>query len=66
MCDVLLPPGVNPAAVKYIYIYHIKTNPSSIPQDYVDSYSTLPWVTWDAVTGVESTQLLKVTKAHAS
>jgi hypothetical protein len=23
MCDVLLPPGVNPTAVKYIYIYHI-------------------------------------------
>jgi hypothetical protein len=21
MCDVLLPPGVNPTAVKYIYIY---------------------------------------------
>jgi hypothetical protein len=23
MCDVLLPPGVNPTAVKYIYIYII-------------------------------------------
>jgi hypothetical protein len=25
MCDVLLPPGVNPTAVKYIYIYIIST-----------------------------------------
>jgi hypothetical protein len=24
MCDVLLPPGVNPTAVKYIYISHHK------------------------------------------
>jgi hypothetical protein len=24
MCDVLLPPGVNPTAVKYIYIYIYK------------------------------------------
>jgi hypothetical protein len=23
MCDVLLPPGVNPIVVKYIYIYNI-------------------------------------------
>jgi hypothetical protein len=23
MCDVLLPPAVNPITVKYIYIYHI-------------------------------------------
>jgi len=30
-----------------------KTNPSSIPQGYVDSYSTLPLVTWEAITGVE-------------
>ena len=30
-----------------------KSNPSSVPQGYVDSHSTLPWVTWDAVTGVE-------------
>jgi hypothetical protein len=28
MCDVLLPPGVNPTAVKYIYhIYHINYLP---------------------------------------
>ena len=30
-----------------------KSNPSSVPQGYVDSYSTLPWVTWEAVTGVQ-------------
>jgi hypothetical protein len=30
-----------------------KSNPSSIPQGIVDLYSTLPWVTWEAVTGVE-------------
>jgi predicted branched-subunit amino acid permease len=30
-----------------------KSNPSFIPQGYVDSYSTLPWVTWEMVTGVE-------------
>ena len=27
----------------------------NIPHGYVDSYSTLPWVTWEAVTGVEVT-----------
>jgi hypothetical protein len=27
-----------------------KFNPSSVLQGYVDSYSTLPWVTWEAVT----------------
>ena len=30
-----------------------KSNSSSVPQGYVDSYSTLPWVTWEAVTGVQ-------------
>jgi len=30
-----------------------KSNPSSIPQVYVDTYSTLPWVMWEAVRGVE-------------
>ena len=30
-----------------------KSKPSSVPQGYVDSYSTLPWVTWESVTGVE-------------
>jgi hypothetical protein len=30
-----------------------KSNPSSAPQGYVDSYTTLPWVTWEVVTGVE-------------
>jgi hypothetical protein len=29
MCDVLLPPGVNPTAVKYIY--HINTRLGVIP-----------------------------------
>jgi hypothetical protein len=30
-----------------------KSNPSSVPQSYVDLHSTLPRVTWEAVTGVE-------------
>jgi len=35
-----------------IYASH-KHNPLSIPQSYVESYSTLLWVTWEVVTGVE-------------
>jgi hypothetical protein len=30
-----------------------KSNPSAVPHSYVHSYSTLPWVMWEAVTGVE-------------
>jgi len=30
-----------------------KSNPLSILQSYVDTYSTLPWVMWEAVPGVE-------------
>jgi hypothetical protein len=30
-----------------------KSNPSSIPWGIVDSYPTLPWVTWEAVIVVE-------------
>jgi len=30
-----------------------KPNPSSVPRGTVDSYSTLPWVMWEAVTVVE-------------
>jgi len=30
-----------------------KSNPSSLPQGYLDLYSSLPWVMWEAVTGVE-------------
>jgi hypothetical protein len=30
-----------------------KSNPSPVPQGIVDLYSTLPWVTWEAVTVVE-------------
>jgi len=30
-----------------------KSNPSSVLRGIVDAYSTLPWVTWEAVTGVE-------------
>jgi len=30
-----------------------KSNPSSIPQGYVDSDSTLPCITWVVVTGVQ-------------
>ena len=29
-----------------------KSKTLSVPQSYVDSYCTLPWVTWEAVTGV--------------
>jgi hypothetical protein len=29
-----------------------KSNPSSIPLGYADSYCTLPWDKWEAVTGV--------------
>jgi len=35
------------------FITSHKSNPSSVLQGYVDSYSTLPWVTVEAVTGVE-------------
>ena len=31
------------------------SNPSSVTRCVVDSYSTLPWVTWEAVTVVEGT-----------
>jgi hypothetical protein len=30
-----------------------KSNTSSVPQGYGDSYSVLPWVMWGAVTSVE-------------
>jgi hypothetical protein len=30
-----------------------ESKPSSVSQGYVDSYSTLPWVTWEAVTDLE-------------
>jgi len=30
-----------------------KSNSSSVPQGIVDLYSTLSWVTWEAVTVVE-------------
>ena len=30
-----------------------KSNPLPVPQVIMDSYSTLPWVTWEAVTVVE-------------
>jgi len=36
-----------------LYIASHKSNPLSIPQGYVDSYSTLPWVMREVVTGVE-------------
>jgi len=36
-----------------MYTASHKSNPSSVPQGYVDFNSTLPWVTWEAVTGVE-------------
>jgi len=36
-----------------MYIASHKSNPSFVPQGYVNLYSTLPWVTWEVVTGVE-------------
>jgi len=36
-----------------VFLASHKTNPSSEPQSYMYLYSTLPWVTWEAVTGVE-------------
>ena len=30
-----------------------KSNPPSVPRGIADSYSALPWVTWEAVTVVE-------------
>jgi len=34
--------------------YH-KSNPSSVTRGIVHSYSSVPWVTWEAVTVVEGT-----------
>jgi hypothetical protein len=42
--------------VKCICASH-KSNLSSVPQDYVDTSSTLPWVKWEAVTSVEGIPL---------
>jgi hypothetical protein len=36
----------------YVLASH-KSNPSSVAWGIVDLYSTLPWVTWEAVTVVE-------------
>jgi hypothetical protein len=47
---------VNAGKTKYMVMSRDashKSNPSSVSQGYVDSYSTLPWVTLDAVTGLE-------------
>ena len=35
------------------YLASHTSNPSSVPQGYVNSYSTLPWIMWEAVTCVE-------------
>jgi hypothetical protein len=43
MCTVLLPPGVNPTAVKYIITYHIKSvmyNGLSPTRDLISKYHT--------------------------
>ena len=42
-----------------------KSNPSSIPPGVVDLYSTLPWVTREAVTGMEGYTLLGVATTDA-
>ena len=42
----------------WVTMYHLashKSNPSSVLRGIVDSYSTLPWLTWEAVTFVEGT-----------
>ena len=47
---------VNADKTKYMVMSRVashNSNPSSLSKDYVDSYSTLPWVTWEAVTVVE-------------
>ena len=46
-----------------------KSNPLSVPQGIVYSYSTLPWVTWEAVTFVEGItwwELLQHTLANGA
>jgi len=35
------------------YLASHTSNPSSAPQGYVNSYSTLTWIMWEAVTCVE-------------
>ena len=40
-------------AVPNPYLASHTPKPSSVPQGYVDSYSTLPWLTWKAVTGMQ-------------
>ena len=50
-------------------IVSYKSNPSSILQGYVDSCSTLPWVTWETVAGVEGKpcwELLRHTLANGA
>jgi len=47
--------------IMYMTASH-KSNPSSIPRGIVDAYSTLPWVTWEAVTGYT---LMRVAMTHA-
>jgi hypothetical protein len=39
----------------YIHYTSHKANPSSELRVIVDSYTTIPWVTWEAVTVVEGT-----------
>jgi hypothetical protein len=45
MCDVLLPPGVNQTAVKYIRVYQYQKGPSwpvrRVKPTYVDTYIIL-------------------------
>ena len=44
---------ISTAAATNTTIASHKSNPSAVPHSYVHSYTTLSWVTWEAVTGVE-------------
>ena len=55
---------LNPIEISYrsisphittLHLTSHKSNPSSVLRGIVDSYSTPPWVTWEAVTFVEGT-----------
>ena len=52
MCNILLS-EVCHSSFKHTVCASHKSNPSSVPWGIIDSYCTLPRVTWEAVTFVE-------------
>jgi hypothetical protein len=52
-CVKLVLEGENITGSLVLIWYTYKSNPSSASQGIGDSYCTLPWVTWEAVTVVE-------------